>query len=112
VANVAVVGLDALARLEEMGEDVVEDLDVHPSAGRVGPRDPHRIPGKDVNSKLVSERGLARILVGTEEVPLLCDPLLLDTKVCPVDCHQTVISDVIDETALKVDLWFGVREQQ
>ncbi len=35
-ANVAVVGLDALARLKEVGEYVVKDLDVRSSAGRVG----------------------------------------------------------------------------
>ena len=35
-ANVAVVGLDALAQLEEVGEYAVKDLDFHPSASRVG----------------------------------------------------------------------------
>jgi hypothetical protein len=45
VADVVVVDLDALAWLEKVGEDVVEDLDVRPLAGRVGPRDPHQIPG-------------------------------------------------------------------
>ncbi len=43
-ANVAVVGLDTLARLEEVREDIVEDLDVRPLAGRVGPQNPHQIP--------------------------------------------------------------------
>ncbi len=105
-ANVAVVGLDALAWLEEVREDVVKDLDVHPSAGRVGSRDPHQIPGKDVNPELVSERGLARILVGAKEVPLLCNPLLLDAVVGTVDCHQTIISLVVFETAFKHNLRF------
>ena len=103
-ANVAVVGLDALARLEEVREDVVEDLDVRPSAGRVGSRDPHQIPGEDVNSELVSERGLAPILVGTEEVPLLRDPLLLDTVVGTVDRHQTIVLHVVFETAFENNL--------
>ena len=38
--------------------------------------DPDQIPHQDIDSKLVLERGLAHILVGTEEVPLLRDPLL------------------------------------
>ena len=105
-ANVAVVGLDALARLEEVGEDVVKDLDVRPSAGRVGSRDPHQISGKDVDSELVSERGLAPILVGTEEVSLLCDPLLLDMVVSTVNCHQTIILHVVFEMAFKHNLQF------
>ena len=105
-ANVAVVGLDALARLEEVREDVVKDLDVRPSAGRVGSRDPHQIPGKDVNPELVLERGLARILVGTKEAPLLCNPLLLDTVVGTVDRHQTIVLLVVFETAFKHNLQF------
>jgi hypothetical protein len=103
-ANVAIVGLDALTRLEEVGEYVVKDLDVRPSAGRVGSRDPHQISGKDVNSELILERGLAPLLVETEEVPLLCNPLLLDTVVGTVDHHQTIVSHVVFETAFKHNL--------
>jgi hypothetical protein len=42
--------------------------------------------------------------VGTEGVPLLGNPLLLDVEVTAVDCHQTIIQLVVDETALEVDL--------
>ena len=105
-ANIAVVGLNALAWLEEVGKDVVKDLDVRPSAGRVGSRDPHQIPGKDVNSELVSERGLAPTLVGTEEVSLLRNPLLLDTVVGTVDHHQTIVLHVVFETAFENNLRF------
>ena len=52
------------------------------------------------------ERGLARILVGTEEVPLLCDPLLLDTVVGTVDCHQTIVLLFVFEMALENKLQF------
>ncbi len=95
MANVAIDGLDTLTRLEEVGEYIVKDIDVRPLAGRVGSQDPHQISGKDVNSELLLERGLACILVGTEEVPLLCNPLLLDTVVGTVDCHQTIILHVV-----------------
>jgi hypothetical protein len=47
--------------------------------------------------------------VGTKEVPLPCHTLLLDAEVGVIDCHQTIIANVVDETALKNDLWFGLR---
>ena len=73
-------------------------IDVRPSASRVGSRDPHQIPGEDVDSK--------PILVGTKEVPLLCNPLLLDTVVGTVDHHQTIILHVVFETAFENNLRF------
>jgi hypothetical protein len=45
-ANVAIVGLDALARLEEVREDVVKDLDVCPLAGRVESRPHTKFPAR------------------------------------------------------------------
>ncbi len=65
---------------------------------------PNQIPCKDVHPKLVAKRGLARVLVGTKEVPLPCRTLLLDAEVGAVDCHQTIIANIGDETALKNDL--------
>ncbi len=62
-----------------------------------------------VHPKLVAEHGLARVLVGTKEVPLPCCTLLLDTEVGAIDYHQTIVANIIDETALKNNLWFGVR---
>ena len=89
-----------------MGEDVVKDIEICLLAGRVGSQDPHQISGKDVNSKLVSERRLAAVLVGTKKVPLLRDPLLLDMVVGTVHCHQTTILHIAFETAFKQDLRF------
>ncbi len=57
------------------------------------------------------ERGLARVLVGTEEVPLPCDTLLLDVEVGAINCHKTIVSNVIVEMALKIYLLFCVRQQ-
>jgi hypothetical protein len=71
--------------------------------------DPNQIPCGDVHPKLVAERGLARVLVGTKEVPLHCRTLLLDAEVGAVDCHQEIVANVVDKKALKNDLWFGAR---
>jgi hypothetical protein len=67
---------------------------------------PNRIPRKDVHPELVAERGLACILGGTKEVPLPCRTFLLDAEVGAIDCHQTIIANVVNETTLKNDLWF------
>ena len=64
--------------------------------------DPNQIPCGDVHPKLVAERGLARVLVGTKEVPLPCDTLLLDAEVGAIDHHQTIVSGIVDKTALVV----------
>ena len=100
VPAVAVVGLDALAGLEEVREDGVKYLDVGPLTGGVGSLDPNELAREDVDAKLVAEGGLPRVLVGTEGVPLLRDPLLLDAKVGAVDCHETIVHLVIDERIL------------
>ncbi len=44
--------------------------------------------------------------MGTKEVPLLSNTLLLDAEVGAINCHQTIVFNVIDETALEVYLWF------
>ncbi len=59
----------------------------------VQPLHPDKIPLEDVNAELVSERGLARVLVGTEGVPPL-----------PIDCHETIIKLAVEEMALEVYL--------
>jgi hypothetical protein len=43
--------------------------------------------------------------VGAKEVPLLRDPLLLDTVVGTVNRHQTIVLHVVFETAFKHNLW-------
>ena len=63
-AGVAVVGLNAIAWLEEVAEDLVKDLD-----GRVRSIDPHKVPPKDTHPNLMSVGGLPCILVGCEGIP-------------------------------------------
>jgi hypothetical protein len=106
MAVVAVVGFEALVWLKKVGEDPVKDHAVSPLAGRVGPQDPHQIPGEDVDSELVMEHGLAAVLVGTKKVPLLDDPLLLDTVICTINHHETIVLNVIFKMAFKHYLWF------
>ena len=111
VPAVAIVGLDSLAGLEEVRENGGEDLDVRPLTGRVGSLDPYKLSREDVHPKLVAQGGLPRVLVGTEGIPFLRDPLLRDAKVRTVNGHQTVVSDVMSaEAALEVHLRFGERE--
>jgi hypothetical protein len=52
-ADVAVVGLNELFQLKEVREDIIEDVDVHPDAGKVNPPNPHQIPDKNVHAKLL-----------------------------------------------------------
>ncbi len=47
--------------------------------------------------------------MGTEKVPVPCCTLLLDAEVGAIDCNQTIIANVVDEMALKNNLWFGAR---
>ncbi len=70
---------------------------------------PNQIPREDVQPELVAECGLACVLVGTKEVPLPCCTLLLDAEVGAIDCHQTIVANVVDEMALKNNLWFRAR---
>jgi hypothetical protein len=54
----------------------------------------------------IPKRGLSHVLVGTKEVPLPCCILLLDAEVGAVNCHQTIVANVVFEMALKHNLWF------
>ena len=102
--HVAVVGLDSFAWQEVAGKGVQEDLDVRPGASGVWPLHPDEIALEDVDPELVSEQGLARVLVRPNCIPPLGDPLLLNAEVGPVDRHQTIVQLVINETAVEVDL--------
>jgi hypothetical protein len=104
VPHVAVVGLNAFTRQAVAGEGVEEDLDVRPGTGGIRPFHPNKIALQDIDPELVSERGLARVLVGTKGIPLLGDPLLLDAEVGAVDCHKTIIQLVISKTVVEINL--------
>ena len=86
-AHVAVVGLDALARVEEVPKDLVEDLDVRLFPSGVRTLDPHQVPAQNANPNLVSACGLPRVLVGRECVPPDRGPRLRDPKIGPVVGH-------------------------
>jgi hypothetical protein len=102
VPHVAVVSHDASAQQEVAHEGIQNFLDVRPGTGGVGPL--------HVDAELVAEYSLPCVLVGTKGVPLLGNPLLLDVEVTAVDCHQTIITNIVDETALKNNLWFCARQ--
>ena len=70
VGPVALVGLDLLARLEEVTQNFVENCYVGILTGRVWSLDPHQVPCKDVDAQLVAQGELPRVLVGREGVPL------------------------------------------
>ncbi len=73
-ANIAIVGLDAFASLEKLPKDLVEDLDVSEPRGWIGTLDPHQVPTQNTYPDLVSEGGLACLLVGGKPVAGGCLP--------------------------------------
>ncbi len=107
VPEVPIVGFDPLAGLETVGKLVQKKIDVVPLTGRVGSADPHQIPREDVDPELLLVRGLPRVFMGRKGVPPCRGILLRDLKVCPVDRHEAVVADVLDEMALKDDLLDG-----
>ena len=94
-ADVAVVGLDALALLEEVAEDLVENSNIIKASGWVGTLDPYQAPPYNTYPNLVAEGGLPRVLVGGEPVPRLCLSCLRDPEIGPIDGHQAVVAHVI-----------------
>ena len=112
VSVVPLVGLDPLARLEEVPQNFVENFNVSILTGRVRPLDPHQVPCEDVHSQLVAQGRLPRVLVGTEGVPLLRGSLLGNAEVRAVDCHRAVIEHVVrTQSALEVDLRLRGRQR-
>ena len=89
--DVSIVGLDALAGLEEVAEDLVEDLDVRPCTCGVWTIDPNEIPPENTYPDLIPQGRLPRILVGGEGVPFCRHPCLGDAKVRSVDGHETIV---------------------
>ncbi len=102
--DISIVSLNALARLKEVAEDLVEDLDVRPGTCGVRTIDPNEIPPENTHPDLVPKGGLPGLLVGSEGVPLRRRPCLGDAKVRPVDCHETIVEDVSILSPLEVHL--------
>ena len=78
-----------------------------PCTSGVWSLNPNQNARKVVHPKLLLEYGFARVLVGTKEVPLLSNTLLLDAEVGAINCHKAIIAYVIDKMALKDDLLLG-----
>ncbi len=95
VAAVALVGLDPLARLKEVTQNLVENFNVGILTCRVWTLDPNQVPRKDVDTQLVAKGGLPRIFVGRKGIPLLCNSLLQDSEVGSVNCHRAVVSHIV-----------------
>ncbi len=70
MAAVPLVGLDPLARLEEVTQHFVKYFNVGILTGRVRPLDPHKVPREDVHPQRIAQGGLPRILMGRKGVPL------------------------------------------
>ena len=68
-ADVAVVGFNALAGLEEVTQDLVKDLDVIEGAGGVGALNPNEVTTQNTYPDLVSEGGPPPVFVGCEGIP-------------------------------------------
>ena len=94
-ANISVVSLDPLTRLEEVTQHFVIYFNVGILTGRVRPLDPHQVPREDVHPQLVAQGGLPRVLVGREGVPLRRGSLLGDAEVRAVNRHRAVIEHVV-----------------
>ena len=106
LAAVPLVGLDPLARLEEITQNLVENDNVSILTGRVWPLDPHQVPREDVHPQLVAQGGFPRVLVGREGIPLRRGSLLGDAEVGSIDCHRAVVEHIVcAQSALEDDLW-------
>ena len=105
VAVVALVGLDPLARLEEVPQNPVKIFNVGKLTSRVGTLDPQQVHCEDVDAQLVAKGGLPRVFVGRKGVPLLCDSHLRDSEVGAVNGHCSVVAHIVGtEPALEDDL--------
>ena len=91
VAAVPLVGLDPLARLEEITQNLVKNFNVGILTGRVRPLDPHQVPcemSTTASSYRVPKGRLPRVLVGTKGTPLRRNSLL-------GNCHRAVVEHVV-----------------
>ncbi len=105
VAVVALVGIDPLARLKEVPQNLVENFNVGILTSRVWSLNPNQVPREDVDAQLVVKGGFPRVFVGCKGIPLLRDSLLRDSEVSSVDSHCAVVAHIVGtEPALKDDL--------
>ena len=102
-ANISVVSLDPLTRLEEVAEDLVKNSNVVEASGWVGTLDPYQVPPYNTYPDLVAEGPLERVLVTCKPVPrlhlsCLWDPENLSSQAgsCCLCCSFLI---------LKVNLW-------
>jgi hypothetical protein len=58
-----IVGFDALAGIEPVVQDLVEDFDIIEQSRRVRALYPHEVPAQNAHPNLILEGRLARILV-------------------------------------------------
>jgi len=105
-ANISVVSLDPLTRLEEVAEDLVKNSNVVEASGWVGTLDSHQVPPYNTYPDLVAEGQLERVLVGGEPVPRLCLSCLRDPEIGPVEGHHAVNAYVIYFSIFKIYLWW------
>ncbi len=94
VSNVPFVGLDLLPWVQKMMQDFVKYFYISVLTRWVETLDPHQVPPQDTHAQLVADGRFPSILVGCKSIPFCCCPLLGDTEVSPIDCHETVIEDI------------------
>ena len=103
-ANISVVSLDPLTRLEEVAEDLVKNSNIIKASGWVGTLDPYQVAPYNTYPDLVAEGRLPCLLVGGEPVPRFCLSCLWDPEIGPVDGHQAVVAYVVYFSIFKIDL--------
>ena len=104
LANVSVISLDALKRIEKMSQAVTKDSDVRILTRWIGSLYPHQISLHNINSKLVSKSAFPVELVRGKRVALYSRALLGNSAVCSVDRQQTVVETPTPLPILKYDL--------
>ena len=96
VTTVALIGLDPLAWLKEVPQNLAENFYVSELTSKVGTLNPHQVPHQDhVDAQLEAEGGLPCILVGRKGVSLLYKSLLRDSEVCTIHGHCAVVAYIV-----------------
>jgi hypothetical protein len=90
-----------------MTQNFVKKIDIRVLTRGVGTLDPHQVSSQDTHIRLVAKGGFPCVLVVRKCVPFCHLPLLGDTEVSPIDCHETVVEDIPLFLTVKVDLRGG-----